>query len=141
MNLTQEQKEKLNAQLDQWIEDHREEYIKDVSDLCRIRSVSEEAAGDKPFGEACHEMLMASFRLAESYGFRTKIIVAAPFMATTPMAIPSGLLLIWTSYQRATVGRMILLTRICRKMENTCSAVVPPMTRRRRWLACMPCGF
>ena len=72
MNLTQEQKEKLNAQLDQWVEGHREEYIKDVSDLCRIRSVSEEAAGDKPFGEACHEMLMASFRLAESYGFRTK---------------------------------------------------------------------
>ena len=33
MNLTQEQKEKLNAQLDQWVEGHREEYIKDVSDL------------------------------------------------------------------------------------------------------------
>ena len=42
MNLTQAQKEKLNAELDRWVESHREEYIKDVSDLCRIRSVSEE---------------------------------------------------------------------------------------------------
>lgn len=72
MNLTNEQKEKLNAALDQWVEEHREEYIKDVSDLCRIRSVSEEMPGDKPFGEGCYEMLMASFKLAESYGFRTK---------------------------------------------------------------------
>ena len=72
MTLTKEQKEKLNAELDQWVEAHREEYIKDVSDLCRIRSVSEEAVGDKPFGEGCYETLMASFRLAESYGFSTK---------------------------------------------------------------------
>ena len=72
MTLTKEQKEKLNAELDQWVEAHREEYIKDVSDLCRIRSVSEEAVGDKPCGEGCYEMLMASFRLAESYGFSTK---------------------------------------------------------------------
>ena len=72
MNLTQAQKEKLNAELDRWVESHREEYIKDVSDLCRIRSVSEEPVGDKPFGEGCYEMLMASFKLAESYGFRTK---------------------------------------------------------------------
>ena len=47
MNLTQAQKEKLNAELDRWVESHREEYIKDVSDLCRIRSVSEEPVGDK----------------------------------------------------------------------------------------------
>lgn len=70
MNLTQAQKEKLNAELDRWVESHREEYIKDVSDLCRIRSVSEEPVGDKPFGDGCYEMLMASFKLAESYGFQ-----------------------------------------------------------------------
>lgn len=72
MNLTEEQKKKLNAELDKWIDSHRDEYIRDVTAVCKIRSVSSTPVGDKPFGEGCYEMLMTAFQLAESYGFRTK---------------------------------------------------------------------
>ncbi len=72
MSMTKQEKEKLTAVLDTWVDSHREEYIQDVTALCRIRSVSGEPEGDMPFGAGCHQMLMESLRLAESYGFRTK---------------------------------------------------------------------
>ncbi|MBR6608413.1 MAG: Sapep family Mn(2+)-dependent dipeptidase [Oscillospiraceae bacterium] len=72
MNLTQEQKIKLDAAIDKWLDAHRDEYIEDVKKVCRVRSVSGEAVGDLPFGEGCKEMLDMALQLSEEYGFKTK---------------------------------------------------------------------
>lgn len=41
----------LNALLDQWVTEKREEYLEDVRRLVRIRSVFGPPALGKPFGE------------------------------------------------------------------------------------------
>lgn len=67
------EKEELYAKLDSWVARHKEEYLKDVSDLVRIPSVAtDEPEGDMPFGKACYDVLQASLALSEKYGFTTK---------------------------------------------------------------------
>ncbi len=72
MTLSALQKQRLDKALDQWLLKQRDNFVKDVSDLCRIPSVSEDTPGDKPFGEGCYRVLDASLRLAQSYGFTTR---------------------------------------------------------------------
>ena len=74
--MTASEKQKLGEQLDRWIPTIREEFLRDVSKLCRIRSVSEAkdefVPGDKPYGEGCYQVLMEALKMAGEYGFRTK---------------------------------------------------------------------
>ena len=74
--MTASEKQKLGEQLDRWIPTIREEFLRDVSKLCRIRSVSEAkdefVPGDKPYGEGCYLVLMEALKMAGEYGFRTK---------------------------------------------------------------------
>ena len=69
MNLTQEQKIKLDAAIDKWLDAHRDEYIEDVKKVCRVRSVSGEAVGVLPFGEGCKVLLDLALQMSEEYGF------------------------------------------------------------------------
>ena len=49
----------LCADVAQWAEAHRDEFVKDVSDACRIRSTSyyDPNRANMPFGKACRDML------------------------------------------------------------------------------------
>ncbi len=62
----------LNALLDQWVTEKREEYLEDVRRLVRIRSVFGPPALGKPFGEGCWQALQEALSLSEHYGFPTK---------------------------------------------------------------------
>lgn len=70
--MTIQEKEMLYAKMEDWVQSKRAEFIQDVTDVCKIRSVSSAPVGDKPFGEGCHQMLLTALELAEKYGFRTK---------------------------------------------------------------------
>lgn len=52
-----------------WIEEHRQEFIEDMMEFFRIRSVSEPQGGEFPFGEGCAQMLDAALSMSERYGF------------------------------------------------------------------------
>ena len=43
-----------------WIEEHRQEFIEDMMEFFRIRSVSEPQGGEFPFGEGIAQMLDAA---------------------------------------------------------------------------------
>ena len=51
-----------------WIEAHREEFIADMMDFFRIKSVSEPQQGEFPFGKGCKEMLDFALERSASYG-------------------------------------------------------------------------
>ncbi len=55
-----------------WLQDHREEYLKDLSDLVAVRSVKAEALPGLPFGADCARALKLAAQKAESYGFAVK---------------------------------------------------------------------
>ncbi len=65
---------KLYADVDKWAAEHRDEFVKDISDACRIRSVSVKdfSNPDEPFGKACREMLERCFEMSHRYGFETR---------------------------------------------------------------------
>ena len=50
---------KLCDEVAQWAEAHRDEFVKDISDVCRIRSTSRNQldCANAPFGQACRDML------------------------------------------------------------------------------------
>ena len=60
------------AQLDRWLQDHRQEMVAAVQALCRIRSVQDEPAPGQPFGPGVAEALEWVRRRAEALGFRTR---------------------------------------------------------------------
>lgn len=64
----------LCADVAQWAEAHREEFIKDVSDVCRIRSFSHNDFDrvNAPFGPGCREMLDKALEMSAAYGFETR---------------------------------------------------------------------
>ncbi len=64
----------LCADVAQWAEAHREEFVKDISEVCRIRSVSimNKEDPEKPFGAACRQMLDKALEMSGRYGFETR---------------------------------------------------------------------
>lgn len=52
-----------------WMEEHRQEFVEDMMEFFRIRSVSEPQSGEFPFGEGCAHMLDAALSMSERYGF------------------------------------------------------------------------
>lgn len=53
---------------------HRQEFIDDISEVCRIRSVSimNKQDPEKPFGAACRQMLDKALEMSGRYGFETR---------------------------------------------------------------------
>ena len=65
---------KLCADVAEWAEAHRDEFVKDVSDVCRIRSTSyyNPDSANAPFGQACRDMLDKALEMSAGYGFETR---------------------------------------------------------------------
>ncbi|MDD3193932.1 MAG: hypothetical protein PHE47_08860, partial [Oscillospiraceae bacterium] len=65
---------KLCANVAQWAETHQDEFVKDVSDACRIRSTSyyNPDSANAPFGPACRDMLDKALEMSKAYGFETR---------------------------------------------------------------------
>ena len=64
----------LCADVAKWAEAHREEFVKDISDVCRIPSISynRPECANAPFGPACRDMLDKALEMSASYGFETR---------------------------------------------------------------------
>ena len=52
---------------EEWMKAHEEEYLRELSELIAIRSVSEPDA-ERPFGEGCRKVLQKALDLGESHG-------------------------------------------------------------------------
>ena len=65
---------KLCDDVAQWAEAHRDEFVKDISDVCRIRSTSHNQLDctNAPFGQACRDMLDKALEMSSAYGFETR---------------------------------------------------------------------
>ena len=55
-------------QVRSWLEEHREEFVRDMMDFFRIKSVSEPQEGEFPFGPGCKKMLDLALERSASYG-------------------------------------------------------------------------
>ncbi|WP_394924396.1 Sapep family Mn(2+)-dependent dipeptidase [uncultured Robinsoniella sp.] len=53
-----------------WIEDHENELIEDITCLVEVPSISSQAKGDIPYGENCQEVIDRFLRMADGYDFR-----------------------------------------------------------------------
>ena len=57
--------------IDKYIEEHKQEMIEDIFELCRINSEKMPAEEDMPFGPGAAECLDTALDMAEGYGFET----------------------------------------------------------------------
>lgn len=62
----------MNEKVFQWIEDHTDDMVRDVSALCSVPSVKSEPEEGKPFGAASAKALNEAAKLCEKYGFTIK---------------------------------------------------------------------
>lgn len=60
----------LENRISRWVEEHRDDYIRDVSRLVAIRSVSGEAEAGKPFGQGPAAALEEAMKICREKGFR-----------------------------------------------------------------------
>ena len=61
----------LYHKIDQWMEMHREELVRDICRLVRIPSISNPQEEIKPFGKGCKKALEEMLKMGEEYGFHT----------------------------------------------------------------------
>ena len=64
--------QKLYERISAWMEEHREELIRDIMRLVRIPSVSDPVSGTRPFGAPCREAMDEMLKIAEEHGFVTE---------------------------------------------------------------------
>ena len=64
--------QEIYARVGEWMENHKEEMIRDIAKLAAIPSISGEKEGDAPFGKMCQEALEAMLEMGRSYGFHTE---------------------------------------------------------------------
>lgn len=62
----------LEEKIDQWVEEHTEEMLRDIAQLVGIPSVSVPSQGRHVYGEACAQALDAMLELGKKYGFETE---------------------------------------------------------------------
>ena len=62
----------LKQKIIDWAQAHKDEFIADLTGLCAIRSVREDAEPGKPFGPGPAAALAEGLRLCESYGLSVK---------------------------------------------------------------------
>ena len=83
---------RLYADVDEWAQAHRDEFVADISRVCRIRSVSvmNKQDPEQPFGEACRKMLDEALGqpeiepLIDGGSYARKIPNAYAYGATVP---------------------------------------------------------
>ena len=62
----------LKNKIHNWLAEHKEEFIKDLSPLIEIPSVEGKSTQGKPYGEDCAKALDTMLSLCEKYGLETK---------------------------------------------------------------------
>ena len=62
--------QEMEKQISRWVDEHRDAYIRDVSRLVAIRSVSGEAEEGKPFGPGPAAALAEAMKICREMGFR-----------------------------------------------------------------------
>lgn len=62
--------EELDKKIDTWIENNKDAFVKDLSRLVAIPSISEKEEGKYPFGKKCGDVLDEMISLASEYGFQ-----------------------------------------------------------------------
>ena len=62
----------LERYFDQWVEDHRQDLIRDITRLVAVPSVKGEAEPGAPFGPGPAQALHEALALCQEYGFATK---------------------------------------------------------------------
>ena len=60
--------QQLNAKIEAYLHQNRSAIVEDLKTLVRIRSVSENGSGDKPFGEGCAKVLNRAVEMAREKG-------------------------------------------------------------------------
>ena len=63
----------MNEKVNKWIEEHIDEYTKDLIDFCSINSVKGAYAEGKPYGDGSFDALNFGIDLAAKYGFPVPI--------------------------------------------------------------------
>lgn len=63
---------KYKSEIDNYIEAHREEYIKELAELCSINSEKAAAKDGAPYGEGAAQCLTKALGMAGAYGFKVK---------------------------------------------------------------------
>ena len=62
----------LSNKIYEWLTNHKEEFISDLSSLIEIPSVEDRASQNKPYGENCGMALDKMLGICEKYGLKTK---------------------------------------------------------------------
>ena len=62
----------LIASIDTWIEKNKDNYLKDISSLIEIKSVSNEGEDGYVYGKGCHDVLLKAKEIVSSYGFESE---------------------------------------------------------------------
>lgn len=59
----------IDEKIENWIQLHKEELIKDISTLISYPSISEDSTDFPPFGKSCQNVLKTYLEMAQGYGF------------------------------------------------------------------------
>ena len=62
----------LYQKIDRWIDDHRDEIIRDICRIVSIKSVSTPGEGGYPYGTGCKKVLDEMLKMGEEYGFNSR---------------------------------------------------------------------
>jgi succinyl-diaminopimelate desuccinylase len=61
----------LNDKINKFIESYRENFVRDICDLVKIRSVAVDGSNAPPFGEGCRTVLDKAIEISSNLGFET----------------------------------------------------------------------
>jgi len=65
-----EKETKMNNRTDKWIEAHKDEMIKDLSELIKFRSLEADPIDGKPFGKNVDDCLQTALEYGRKFGFK-----------------------------------------------------------------------
>ena len=66
------QEKELIKKLEDWIENNRKDFVQDVFELVRVRSVRENPVGNFPFGEGPAKVIDKAIEIGRKYGYETR---------------------------------------------------------------------
>lgn len=61
--------EELSGKIDRWLQDHKDDFVRDLGRLVAVPSISREGEGGYPFGPECARVLDEAAGIAAQYGF------------------------------------------------------------------------
>ena len=80
----------LVSKISLWVDDHREELLRDIARLCAVKSARGEAIPGAPFGPGPRAALCEALKLCGEYGFETAVYGDAVGSADLDGSLPAG---------------------------------------------------